>query len=266
MPKQKQNTMIFAELRKQEIVRLVQEKGKITVARLCEVFSVSPATIRNDLTELDKAGLIQRTHGGAISTQLKANFELKSSEREIRNALEKQMIAKEALKYIHEGDAIIMDNGTTTFELAKLLVCFSKLTVVTNDIKIAAFLEANTDFDIILLGGMIRKDFSCTVGKSAISMLENVYSDVVFMAANGVDFNRGISTPGVDVAEVKRKMIKCSEKVILLADSSKFNRSYFAIFAEPSDITLMITDENVSDATLKDAKKCELDIVIASQN
>lgn len=260
MEKNKEDKIMFAEIRKQKIVDLVQKEGKVTVSQLCDKYSVSPATIRNDLTELDNAGVIKRTHGGAIRNVESVNYELATEDKEIRNVEEKTLIAKAALKYIQEGDAVILDTGTTTFELAKLLSQFSYLTVVTNDLGIASYLETNTNFDIYLLGGKLRKGFSCTVGNSAIQMLDGIHIDTAFLGANGIDLHRGLSTPGIEVAEIKRKMIYCSERTVLLSDSSKFQKNSFAIFADVSDIDLFITDKNLNKDILEEAE--QMDIII----
>ncbi|MEG2520693.1 MAG: DeoR/GlpR family DNA-binding transcription regulator [Christensenellaceae bacterium] len=105
---------IFAEERKHLIVDLVNKNVKTTVINLCERFGVSPATIRNDLRELEEAGLLKRTHGGAISNT-KANYEPNAYQKEVENVEEKKMIAKYAAKYVQEGDTIVLDTGTTTF-------------------------------------------------------------------------------------------------------------------------------------------------------
>lgn len=263
MEKNSEEKIIFAELRKQKIADLIKKEGKVTVAQLCDKYSVSPATIRNDLTELDNAGVIKRTHGGAIRNIESVNYELVTEDKEVRNVEEKVLIAKEAVKYIHEGEAILLDTGTTTFELAKMLRKFSYLTVVTNDLGVASFLEKNTNFDIYVLGGRLRKGFSCTVGDSAIRMLDGMHVDTAFLAANGIDLQRGISTPGIEVAEVKRKMIYCAERTILLSDSSKFQKNSFAIFADVQDIDLFITDKNLKKDILEMAEQKDIMIKLA---
>ena len=115
---------MFAEERKHMIVDLVNKNIKTTVNNLCEEFSVSPATIRNDLRELEEAGLLKRTHGGAISN-IKANYEPNAYQKEIEHVNEKKAIAKRAAQYVHEGDTIALDTGTTTFELAKLCLLYT---------------------------------------------------------------------------------------------------------------------------------------------
>lgn len=235
---------MFAEERKHMIVDLVNKNIKTTVSNLCEKFSVSPATIRNDLRELEEAGLLKRTHGGAISN-IKANYEPNAYQKEIEHVNEKKAIAKRAAQYVHEGDTIALDTGTTTFELAKQLVTYENLTVVTNDLQIAAFLERNGKANIIMAGGAVRRNFHCTAGQKAIDTLSDLNVDKTFLAANGVSIKCGITTPNIDTAHVKEKLVSLGDEVLLLVDSSKFDTSTFVKFAGLSEIDLIITDTGV---------------------
>ena len=236
----KKEENIFAEERKHLIVELVNKNYKTTVANLCSEFSVSPATIRNDLSDLEEAGFLKRTHGGAISNK-KANYELNSYQKEIEFMDEKKAIARAALQCINEGDTIALDTGTTTFELAKLLINFKNLTVVTNDLQIAAYLERNSDVTIIIAGGAVRRNFHCTTGKKAIDTIKDLNMDKTFLAANGISI-KGASTPSIDMAGVKSFLAELSDETILLCDSSKMDKSSFVRFADLNQIDFLITD------------------------
>ena len=185
---------IFAEERKHMIVELINKQVKTTVAELCEKFSVSPATIRNDLRELEFAGLLKRTHGGAISNK-KASYELNSYQKEIENVDKKVMIGKAAAKYIQDGDIIAIDTGTTTFEFVKLIPSRANITVVTNDLQIATYLEEQSDVGVIMTGGTVRRNFHSTTGPIALGALKGLNVDRSFIAANGATPDRGITTP-----------------------------------------------------------------------
>lgn len=234
---------IFAEERKHLIVDLVNKNYKTTVSNLCSEFSVSPATIRNDLRELEEAGYLKRTHGGAISNT-KANYEPNSYQKEVEYMDEKKAIASVALQCINEGDTIALDTGTTTFELAKMLINFKNLTVVTNDLQIAAYLERNSDATIIIAGGAVRRNFHCTTGKKAIDTIKDLNVDKTFLAANGISVKKGISTPNIDMARMKSVLIELADEIILLSDSSKLDKSTFVRFADLGQIDFLITDSN----------------------
>lgn len=237
----KKDEGIFAEERKHLIVELVNKNYKTTVSDLCAEFSVSPATIRNDLRDLEEAGFLKRTHGGAISNR-KATYEPNAYQKEVEFMEEKKAIAKVAAQCINEGDTIALDTGTSTFELAKMLVNFKNLTVVTNDLQIAAYLERNSETTIIIAGGAVRRNFHCTTGKKAIDTIKDLNVDKTFLAANAVSIKKGVSTPNIDNARMKSVLVELADEIILIADSSKLGRTTFVRFADISQIDLLITD------------------------
>lgn len=245
---------MFAEERKELIVETVNKNVKSTVAQLCERFSVSPATIRNDLRELELAGRLKRTHGGAISNR-RATFEPDSYQKEIECIEQKRLIAGIAAVYIQEGDTIALDTGTTTFELAKLLVDIEDLTVVTNDLQIAAYLERNAKANIIMAGGAVRRNFHCTAGQKALDTIGDLNVDKTFVGANGISLARGLSTPNIDTANVKTALIEISDQVIVLADGTKFGKNSFAKFADIDQIDIFITDDGADEEVLQEIRQ-----------
>ncbi len=258
----KQPDSMFAQVRKQAIKELVNQKGNVTVAELCERFQVSPATIRNDLRELEETGAIDRTHGGAISCQ-KAVYEPNTYQKEVQHVQEKDAIAKVAAELIRPGDAIALDTGTTTFQLAKYLGGIERLTVVTNDLQIAAWLERNTNVSIMMAGGAVRRHFHCTVGLTALETITKLRVDKVFTAANGVSVQHGLSTPSIDMANIKTSMVEAAEEVFLLADSSKINRNAFVVFAPLTAVNVMITDDKADPAFVEEAKSVGVRVIRA---
>ena len=246
----KSDDNFFAEERKQMIVETVNKNIKTTVNELCEKFSVSPATVRNDLRELEEAGLLKRTHGGAICNN-RATFEPNAYQKEVERIEQKRAIAGVAAAYVNEGDTIALDTGTTTFELAKLLVGFKNLTVVTNDLQIAAYLERNAYANIIMAGGAVRRNFHCTAGQKALDTIIDLNVDKAFVGVNGVSLERGLSTPNIDTANVKTAIINISDETFLLADSSKFNKNSFVKFADIEEIQVVITDDELDGETLE---------------
>ena len=236
--------ILYAEQRRNRIMEMVRTEGQVTVNDLCDLFQVSATTIRIDLTELERKGLLERTHGGAIPVQ-NARFELTSSEKSSKNISAKIAIASEAMAFIHEGASIAIDTGTTGMELARQLAAsgIPQLTVVTNDFVTAACLEQMESCQVVLLGGMVRPGFHCTTGTAVIRQLSELYIDTFFAATNGIDFTRGLSTPAQEIATIKQSMIAVSKRTILLADHSKFNTNAFCKFADISDVDVIISDQ-----------------------
>lgn len=252
---------IFAEERQRKILKFLEENEKISVQDLCNRFEVSSSTIRNDLRQMDNEGLLERTHGGAILLS-RTSFELNSNQKEIKNRSEKKAIAKMAADLIEDGDTVILDTGTTTYELAKN---FSQknITVVVNDLEIARCLEEYEHVNVVLLGGIVRKKFHCTVGSSVKEMLSRLNVDKAFMATNGLSFKKGLSTPEMNQAEVKKLMIEVASAVILLCDSSKIGKDSFVQFAPLSSVGRLITDSNISRYDISEFRKNKIDVMIA---
>ncbi|MGI6070549.1 MAG: DeoR/GlpR family DNA-binding transcription regulator [Blautia sp.] len=252
----------FEEERKNLIVEYINKNAKATVPELCTEFSVSSATIRNDLRALANKGLINRTHGGAISNQ-NVSFEQENREKSVRRVEAKEAIAQLAAEYIREGDSICLDAGTTMYKLAQRLTAFRELTVVTYDIGIANFLENHTSNRVIIAGGMIRKKFNYTVGEMALAVLERLNVDTFFLTANGVCLQKGLSTPDIETSRLKRTMISNSNTTILLADSSKVDAVSFARFAGFEDLDVVITDQDVAPAFVKGLERQEILVKLA---
>lgn len=240
---------LFAEERKQAILELLEENSKMTVQDLREYFEVSAATIRNDLRELANAGLLTRTHGGALSID-KTGFELNSYQKGVKNLAQKQAIAKKALEYVEDGDTIAIDTGTTTLEFAKLLHAKKRLTIIVNDIEIARCLEDETDAVIILVGGHVRRNFHCTVGPVAVKSLSGLNVDKAFMATNGLTVKRGLTTPDISQAEIKRSMMEVAAEVTVICDGSKIGNTAFAQVSSIERVNRIITDETADETEI----------------
>ncbi|MUG71528.1 DeoR family transcriptional regulator [Paenibacillus validus] len=253
---------LFSEERKNEIVKLINTKGKVLVPELVQHFKVSPATIRNDLRDLETLKLIKRTHGGAISIETpKVGFEPFYQQKMVEHIEQKRLIAKAALDFIEEGDIIILDTGTTTLELAKMLTNMN-ITVIVNDIDIARCLEDYPNIQVVLIGGNLRKKFRSTVGPFALKMLSEINVDKVFLAANGFSFNRGCTTPDINQAEIKKKFVEISNEAILLCDSSKIGKTSFVHFASASEITTLVTDQGIAQSDLEQATSLGIKVIV----
>lgn len=254
---------IFAEERREQILTILKKEKKILVNDLCKTLDVSAVTVRADLSELETQGLLKRTHGGAILNS-KATFEEVSSQKEMKNVKQKQAIAEEALKLIEDGDTIALDTGTTTMMLAERLVEKKGLTVITSDLKIALFLEENSDANIILLGGTIRKGYHCAVGPIADKGMESLYMDKCFIAMNGLTSEKGLSTPNLEQADVKRLMVEHSNQVYAVCGSEKIGRNALVSFAPANAIHILITDCNADPDEIDLLKKEDIEIISVS--
>ncbi len=246
--------MIFAEERHSQILTMLKKRGKLLVNELCDEFSVSPATIRNDLNLLEKRGALTRTHGGAISRS-KVSFEPTAVQKVNSRHGQKKRIASCAIHLIENGDTIALDSGTTTYCLAELLEDKRNITVVTFDISIAALLEGFDGVSVILAGGALRKGFACTTGAMAISALSSLHVDKVFVGANAISDSGALCTPNVELANVKKALIATGNQRFLLCDSSKFSTNSFAEFGRVEEMDLIITDNGLDENSVKQIEK-----------
>lgn len=252
---------LFTAERKTKILELLQLQNKVTVEKLSTEFGVSGATIRSDLRQMHAQGLIIRTHGGAIQ-KIRSNMELYTDQKMDRNIEQKKRIAEAAIKLISDGNSIILDTGTTTLELAKLLYQKNDLTVITNDLEVALALEKHPSAKIYLLGGLLRKMFHCTLAFPDKPLMDGITVNKAIMGTNAFSLDKGASTPDISQAETKKAMIKCAQEVILLCDSSKIGKLSLAQFAKTEDINVFITDAiRAQDKSIMEEK--EITLIVA---
>lgn len=232
--------------RRDKIIQILNNSGSVKVDELSEQFSVSTVTIRNDLDFFEKKGLIHRTYGGALlRNSLYQDPSLE--EKEKINANEKRRIGKYAAGLINDGDAIILDSGTTTKEIAVRMKEKKKIKVMTNAIYIAVELAGLTDIEVMLTGGVLREKSYSIVGPEAENTLKNYYFDKLFLGVDGLDFNHGLTTSNPLEAQLNRIMVERANEVIAVSDSSKFGRHSFSYIGDIDSINMIITDKNISD-------------------
>lgn len=252
--------MLIGE-RRHHILSLIHRDGRVLVSELSESLGISPITIRKDLDHLEAQGLAQRTHGGALSPQGSTILDPSLKEKEHHQIKEKQRIAAAAVKLVKNGQCILLDSGSTVTTIARALREFSNLTIVTNAVNIAGELS-DTNFEIILTGGTLRKNSFSLVGPMAEDMLSQIRADILFLAVDGFDPKIGITTPNVLESRVNRAMVKASRKIVAVCDSTKFNRSSMALIVPPTSIHTVITDDQISEASADALRSAGIELII----
>ncbi|MCX7694378.1 MAG: DeoR/GlpR family DNA-binding transcription regulator [Caloramator sp.] len=232
---------MFAEERKAKILEMINSGNSVRVSELSKLFNVSEATIRRDLIELEQAGCIVRTHGGAVSNT-STNFEPSFKEKQDKFLKEKEQIAKKAASLIEDGDTVTIDSGTTTQFISKYINA-KAVTVVTNSVNLADELSDREDIEVIVTGGLLRTKTKAMVGPVAEETLKKLKVDKLFLGANGVSIKSGVTTPNIVEANTKRVMIEGAKEVYLLIDSSKFDEVNFSLICPVSKIDYIITDK-----------------------
>ena len=253
MTKLERHTFILEELLKQ---------GSLLVSELAERLDVSSVTIRKDLTELERAGKLYRSHGKAILINPFANNR-SVNEKEGLNAEEKQQIGLEAAKLVSPNDSILLASGTTIHALARNLHTTDKLTVVSASLQGTELLAQNDNVDIIQLGGVVRHSSLSVVGQYADMILKGCSFSKLYLGVDGIDLDFGISTTDMNEAELNRSMIRTAQKTIVLADSSKFGRRGFARICGMDDVDMIITDSHISAQLVREIEELGIELIVA---
>jgi DeoR family fructose operon transcriptional repressor len=253
---------LYQEERHLAIVRQARADGRVDVASLAEQFGVTTETIRRDLTALERHGQLRRVHGGAIPLE-RLGFEPGLNARDATMAAEKRRIAQAALRELPTEGVILLDAGTSTARLAELLPSDRELTVVTNALPIAITLATRPNVTVLTVGGRIRGRTLATVDQWALRVLGETFVDVAFVGTNGISIERGLSTPDVAEAAVKRAMIQAARRAIVLADHTKFGNDCFARFGDLDQLDAVVTDDGLDEVLANEFKRTGLRLVLA---
>lgn len=234
---------MYLQERQRHITDALAERGRVAVIDLAEGLGVSTETIRRDLATLEAEGLLERTHGGAVRVTPGGRVERTLDSRSAERTEAKQAIAELALTLLPpRGGSILVDAGSTTARLASVLPPQHGLTVVTDSAPVAAALAAAGTDDLHLVGGHVRGLTGACVGHRALEALRTVRCDVAFLGTNGLDPERGLTTPDPEEAAVKRAMRTAGRRVVVLCDSSKFGHDHLVSFADLGDVDVVVTD------------------------
>ncbi|SEB15162.1 DeoR/GlpR family DNA-binding transcription regulator [Paraburkholderia sartisoli] len=212
---------MLAEQRHQYILSQVARNGALSVAELVRELNVSRETIRRDLNTLAGRGLIVTTHGGALSSDRR---EPDLDTREAANASAKRAIGERAAQFIPDGASVIIDSGSTTQAVARALTDRHRLTVYTNDWRIALLLGRRNDNRVTLLGGELSDLEDATFGLDTIHQLDQYHADFALIGAGGISTDAWLTDYSRMAAEVRSRMIAAAGMVIVVADNSKFGR------------------------------------------
>ncbi|MGJ7032275.1 DeoR/GlpR family DNA-binding transcription regulator [Niabella hirudinis] len=231
------------------ILNKLKKEGKVAILDLAEEINISSVTIRKDLKMLEERNLLFRTKGGGSLTNPYA-VDKPINEKELINAEEKRRIARAALTVIGQTDSIIIGSGSTVFELARILYPDHKMTAITPALKVGLELNNRPNIEVLQLGGLIRPNSSSVAGIQALQVLDEISCDLLFLGVDGIDLEHGVSISNIAEASLNRKMIEVSQKLILLADSSKFNKRGLGKICNLDQVEYIVTDKRISEKTV----------------
>jgi len=240
--------------RRQQMVAYVDEHQGATVATLSERFGVSEATVRRDLMQLDRRGLVERAHGGAVPLRQRAREgapEPPILDRAAVMAEEKRRIGRAAAGLVADGDTIMIAGGTTTAHMIPLLATRSGLTVVTNNLNVAGLLAPMTQIMTILIGGVLRHSELSLLGALAEDALANLRVDTLYIGSSAIQVDHGLSADDPAEVQTDRALMAAARQVTVLADHSKFDRMRTLRVVPMERISRVVTDKGTAEEHLK---------------
>ena len=250
--------------RQTRILSLLHVSETVEIGELCKKLDVSRETVRKDLYELERDGLLTKVRGGAVltSTDVETAYDL----RKAKHSAAKKAIAHLAAESIQPGDTVFLDYGTTTFMLAEELLFFEGITVVTNAIPIVNKLLPNTVITLIIPGGIVRTNENSLYGPLTARNMEQIFMNVGFFGCGGINARAGITNHNIFETSISRLAIDHCRRSVLLADSSKFDVVAANKTADPSQMDLIITDQGAPSEIVAALSDIGVEIKIAEMS
>jgi DeoR/GlpR family transcriptional regulator of sugar metabolism len=254
---------LLPEERRRRILDILDQSESITIPDLVKRFGVSRVTARADLDYLAEQGALVRSHGGALKpADPRSDYPLLL--KQTLHHAEKVRIAASAAKLIHDGDTVAFDSGTTTCEIARQIKGFNfrALTVITNALNIANELSGLLWVSVIMTGGMLRHKSGSFTGPHAHETLRDLNADHLFLGADAIDVDGGLTTPDILGAQVALRMIELAREVTVVVDSSKFGRHSLTLSGKIEDVDRVVTDYGVDSVYVDSLRQRGIEVVI----
>ncbi len=251
----------MTEARRTKLRELIRSQGFVSIPELRSALDVSESTIRRDLDSLVAEGEVQRTHGGVFYTGGGASLSL-FEDRRAGHWDGKRQVAVAASQLIEDHDTLLLDGGSTTYELARQLVG-RPLQIVTNSLPVANLFAASDQVDLVLLGGYVHSRTAVSLGPYANQMLASLNVQKAFLSIAGADY-RGYYNSNLLLVETERGMMSCADQTIVVADSSKFGKSSLARLCELDAVDTLVTDSALNDRWREQLIAAKVNLVLAS--
>lgn len=253
------------EVRFNAVLTALQKSGSVSVEALGKELQVSHVTVRRDLDMLETKGLLRRTHGGAVSIE-PLFYEPFRNDRSFqaqvgRFAEEKRRIGRAAAELIKKGDIIALTPGTTATEVVRGLPLNHNLTVVTSTVNVAMELSKRKDLDVYVTGGRLHGDWFSMVGPTAAQSLSRIMIHVLFIGADGIDGEAGVSCYDPEEAQLNSMMVKHAQKKIAVVDHSKFGIVAGWKICSTNDLDVLVTDAAVTDEMIEPFRQADVQVI-----
>lgn len=251
--------------RRTKIREMLFQERSVKVADLVKEFGVSEETIRRDLNQLEQEGIIQKNYGGAIlleELQNNAQAIPPVEQRRFQYYEEKDAIGKMAASLVEGGQIVILDSGSTTWCIARHLRGVEDLMVVTNGLNVAEESSQNEEASVFVIGGKLINNSMSLVGPQAELELQKYNADFSFLGASGISMRKGFTSSDLYEAEVKRAMISAGQKIVIVADHTKFERGGLISFASFQDVDILVTSDLVEPSILEEIRNSGVQVMV----
>ena len=253
---------MLAEERRGRLLEMVRERGFASLPELADQLRVSESTVRRDLDHLEEAGSARRTHGGVFYTGPSPKVP-HFDRRQSLNWGEKRQIARRAAALVEEGDTLLLDGGSSTYEFAQELTG-RRLQVVTKSLPVANLFSANDLVDLIVIGGYVEARTGVTMGPLANRMLDNLRVRRAVLSVAGAT-PRAYYNSNLLLVETERAMMRSADETIVVADSSKFGRSSLARLCGLGEVDRLVVDDQLSDEWRRRLTESGVELLIADK-
>lgn len=234
---------MIVEERRQRVLDVLSERGFVALADLAQLTQASESTIRRDLDFFAEKGLLKRTHGGAVFLSDRESLPAFEDRSQLKLE-EKRAIARVAASRIQDGDSVLLDGGTTTLEVARLLVG-RKVQIVTNSLPIAQLFASNHESDLVVLGGYVFPRTGVALGPLTVRMMEEIHVHQTILSVGGITA-KGLFNSNLLLVETERAMMNCADEVVVVADHTKVGRQALAFLCKLPDVDTLIVDRGLS--------------------
>lgn len=248
--------------RQKQILSLLSQQGRLSVAEIVAQFSISEATARRDLEVLASQGKAQRVHGGVIEVE-KAPPELPILERKQEQMEEKTRIGRVAASLVGNNETVFLGSGTTVLEIARHLRDHKNLAVITNSLPVLNILAGAKEITVVSLGGMLRDSELSFIGHITEQSLVEVRADKVFMGTRGISLEHGLTNDYLQETLTDRAILKSGREVIIAADHTKVNRVSTVLLAPLNSIHTFVTDSGVDKKFVQALRRQKIKVVLA---
>jgi DeoR/GlpR family transcriptional regulator of sugar metabolism len=256
---------MIAVHRRTKIKEMLFQERSVKVADLVKEFNVSEETIRRDLNQLEQEGIIQKNYGGAILLEeLQNNAQVipPVEQRRFQYYEEKDAIGQLAASLVEGDQIVILDSGSTTWCVARHLRQVPNLMVVTNGMNVAEESSQNEDASVFVIGGKLIKKSMSLVGPQAELEMQKYNADFSFLGATGISMRKGFTSSDLYEAEVKRAMISAGQKIVIVADHSKFERQGLISFSSFQDVDILVTSDLVDPSMLDAIRNSGVEVLV----